>query len=703
MSMKKIRLFGLFLAFFISSLSFSAAKERVIPPPNQAADIQIKDGLIAISYNGEQIFSGKIEPGPNRYQSRINSFQVDDRVHQVLCVYAGDWREKIKIVGRLKGSEESFPCEADRRARETLIVRNSSGLSKSLLNRAVYDRKWDWVLSFDPYSRVVIEPQLSGKESNTFSIAIEGSEVIIRFRPMFYQKHRRLRYFEPWTYRVWLRPVVGWSSWFAFFDKITEKDVIRTADVISESLLPFGYEYLQIDDGYQRGEGLPELWLEPNKKFPNGLEYLAGYIKGKGLKPGIWTNVSFKQGDFAEKHQHWFVTDKAGNIARGNWIGISLDASCPEAVNTVIKPVYRGLRQMGWEYFKVDGLRHLRYEGYNSNPDYFKAKKLDLVETYRQYVEAIREEVGRDYFVLGCWGIRPELIGLIDGCRIGTDGFSFAGLSQYNSFNNVVWRNDPDHIELNEEAYRSTAVTSLTGSLFLLTDKPEVYLTQSVEPAKRAAPVLFTLPGQIYDVDPSRSENLDRVDAEVSGSGPRIFDAGLTPRCELYLLEINRPFEYWVVLGRTGGSFDSLAMDELGLDGNKEYLVFEFWTKRFLGSFVGSFPPGNIDPVYKCQVFCLRERKNYPQLIATNRHLTCGGVDLVDVEWKTDILSGKSRIVGNDTYELFITEPEVYELEKFECDGARVVRAEKEGMLRKVSLKSETSREVVWSAKFKVR
>jgi hypothetical protein len=36
-----------------------------------------------------------------------------------------------------------------------------------------------------------------------------------------------------------------------------------------------------------------------------------------------------------------------------------------------------------------------------------------------------------------------------------------------NSFNNVVWRNDPDHIELSDrEAWRSTMVTSLTGSLF---------------------------------------------------------------------------------------------------------------------------------------------------------------------------------------------------------------------------------------------
>ena len=72
-------------------------------------------------------------------------------------------------------------------------------------------------------------------------------------------------------------------------------------------------------------------------------------------------------------------------------------------------------------------------------------------------------------------------------------------------------------------------VTSLTGSMLLLTDKPERYLTQFVEPAKRTAPVLFTLPGQLYDVDPSRSAELGRVEIEVSGREPKPFDAGLTP------------------------------------------------------------------------------------------------------------------------------------------------------------------------------
>jgi len=348
--------------------------------------------------------------------------------------------------------------------------------------------------------------------------------------------------------------------------------------------------------------------------------------------------------------------------------------------------------------------RHLRYEGYNSNLEYFAAKKVDPVAAYRNVVSAVRREIGRRNFLLGCWGIRPELVGLIDGCRIGTDGFSFAGLAQYNSFNNVVWRNDPDHIELSDrEAYRSTAVTTLTGSLMMLTDKPERYRTRYVEPAKRSAPVLFTLPGQVYDVDPSRSQRLGGVDAEVSGKEPKPFDAGLAPVCNLYALEINRPFEHWLVLGRTGGDLDQLRLADLGLDPNKEYYVFDFWEKKLLGSFSGSFPAGRIDPSFNCQVLILRERLARPQVLATNRHITGGGVDLLDVAWKDNRLAGRSRLVAGDPYEITVTVPEGFVLKSFSSKDARASTPDVRGRVAKLTCSVEKSGEAEWEILFETR
>ncbi len=666
--------------------------------PNEEAAITVIDGTVRIEYNGRQVFCGKITSGGERFDAAVNTYRVNDKISQAVLFTCRDGR--LRLSGAVTGSPESFACEADRREKGLAVVRHASGLSRSLLNRAVYDRREDWLVSVDAGPRAAVEPLRADAGSRTFTIDTEGREIVLRFRPAFYRVHRGLRFFKPWTYAVWPRSVTGWISWFAFFDKVTENDIVRTADVLSDVLLPYGYEYLQIDDGYQKGEGLPDLWLNTNAKFPRGLAFLTQYIKSKGLKPGLWTNAAFKQADFADSHPDWFVTEPSGRPARGNWVEFSLDASDPQALEALVKPVYRGLRDMGWDYFKVDALRHLRYEGYNAHADYFRRKNADLTETFRRYVETVRNEIGRDVYLLGCWGVRPELIGLIDGCRIGTDGFSYAGLAQFNSWNNVVWRNDPDHIELNADRYRSTLVSSLTGSVLLLTDKPELYKTEAAEPAKRAAPVLWTVPGQVFDVDPSRSDALARVDTEVSGSGPRVFDAGLESTCDLFLLEIDRPFEHWAVLGRTGQRASNIGFADLGLDPDREYFVFEFWSKQLLGCFKGGFSPGRLDPVFRSQDFVIRERASHPQILATSRHVTGGGIDLLDVRWKDDVLSGKSRVTAADPYVVYFTVPEGYKPASIESEGARVLATRRDGLVVAVTLLADRSRDITWTVRF---
>jgi hypothetical protein len=669
-------------------------------PENGPARVAVRRDGLEVRYDGRTILEAKVDAGEPGFEAKVNVTRSGDAVTQTVLLTPRAKADRIRLEGMVAAGAASFPCEADRRDRGPALVRHVSGTSRSRLNRAVYDRDRDWALSVDAGPRAAVEPFAAGAGDRSYGLRAEGGEIVLRFRPRYYQAHRGLDFFEPWTYRVWPEPVAGWISWFAFYDKVTEGDIVETADTLAETLLPFGYDLVQIDDGYQRGEGRPDLWLTANDKFPRGLGFLPEYIKSKGLRPGIWTNVAFKQADFVAEHEDWFVAGEDGRPARGNWIEFSLDASDPAAVDAVVRPVYRGLRDMGWEYFKVDALRHLRYEGYNAHAGHFERRRTDLVRAFRGYVEAVRGEVGRDVFVLGCWGIRPELVGLIDGCRIGTDGFSYAGLAQFNSWNNVVWRNDPDHVELDEDRYRSTLVTSLTGSILLLTDKPAVYRTAAIEPARRAAPVLMTVPGQLFDVDPSRSAELDRVATEVSGSGPRVLDASLRTACDLYALEIDRPFENWLVLGRTGESVREIALADLGLDPAGEFLVFEFWSKRLLGSFTGSFAPGPLDPDFRSQALVFRERRPHPQLLATSRHVTAGGADLEDVRWADGVLSGESRIVGEDPYDIYLTEPEGFRLEGFACQGAAASEPVREGLVLRIRLSAGSSGTASWRAVF---
>jgi len=596
-----------------------AAAQAPAEPPNAPAVVNSGNGHWTLAYGGRTLLDLTLEGRAPEFRTLVDS--AGGAVTQVL-----KWTARgsgLVLRGVVGASGQAFPCEVEPRQDGVRIVRNSVGLSHSRLNRAVYDREADWVLSVDYPARVRVTPLAASADTTAFRLEATGGEIAVRFRPRYFQRHRGLAEFRPWTYRVWSGSVAGWTSWFAFLDRVTEADITRTADVLATTLAPYGFEYLQIDDGYEGDPiGVPDHWLQANGKFPDGLDSLRGYIAARGLKPGIWTNTTFHDSAYAWAHPDYFLPSPEGGPAYGNWVGFVMDGANPATLNDLVRPVYRALARQGWAYFKVDALRHLRYEGYNSFADAFRRRGLDRVAVYRGFVQAIRDEIGRQAFMLACWGIRPELAGIVDAVRVGTDGFGYGSFAEFNSWNNVVWRNDPDHIQLTApDAYRATTLTSLTGSVLMLTDRPEVYRTGRVEAARRAAPVPFTVPGQVYDVDPSRSSRIAEADLAVSGSGPRPFDADQRLVQPLYQLDVERPFERWTVLARTGGAEGSIAFADLGLAPDSTYLVFEFWTKRLLGAFRGSFVPGPLDARYEVQDFCIRARAGHPQIVATSRHV----------------------------------------------------------------------------------
>jgi alpha-galactosidase len=667
-----------------------------IAPPSKPAFISVDKNQIKFNYIGEEIFSATIQLSGQLKQVE-NISETEGAINQVIMLQGTD----MTIEGEISGSDEAIPCEVDRRASFSYdLVRHTVGKSNSLLNRAVYDRKYDWVLSVDEQGA---KARVIPLENNRFKIKITGNEICLRFRSLYYQKHRKLKYYKPWKFRVSKKPVVGWCSWFAFWNRVTEDDIRRTADVLSGKLVPYGLEYLQIDDGYQTEPvGLPDSWLNPNKKFPSGMKALANYIKDKGMSPGIWTYASYKDEKMVQKNNGLFVKDKNGKPAKGTWIEYIIDGGNRKAIDKLVRPTYSGFKNMGWEYYKVDALRHLRYDGYNSFSNYFNDKDYSSVDAFRNFVKSIREEIGQDNYMLACWGVRPELIGIADACRIGTDGYGLGSLSQYNSFNNIIWQNDPDHIEaFGEFAYRDCMATSITGSLYMITDKPEDYKTGNLEPIIRTIPVLYTMPGQIYDVDPTRSMYLDRVDSETSGSGERIFDGGRNSFNDLFLLEINKPYENWMVLGRTGTRIDYIEFKRLGLDPEKRYIVFDFWNKKTEGCFPEGFAPGGIDSEYKSQVFCIREEESHPQLIATNRHISCGALELKSLSWENNCLTGESELVANDEYIIYINEPKDFTFQDVECESAEILSSGIKNNIREIHLKSPRKTTVKWNLIYK--
>lgn len=91
-----------------------------------------------------------------------------------------------------------------------------------------------------------------------------------------------------------LTPPMGWSSWNYFGPDINESLILSTIDFfVSSGLQAAGYEYINIDDGWQRHKGDRSDHPGPIEadpaKFPSGIKALSDYAHSKGLKLGIYS------------------------------------------------------------------------------------------------------------------------------------------------------------------------------------------------------------------------------------------------------------------------------------------------------------------------------------------------------------------------------------------------------------------------------
>lgn len=106
-------------------------------------------------------------------------------------------------------------------------------------------------------------------------------------------------------------------------------------------------------------------------------------------------------------------------------------------------------------------------------------------------------------------------------------------------------------------------------------------------------------------------------------------------------------------------------------------------------------------PRFNCQLFSIRRRLDRPQVIATNRHITCSGYDLEILYWDGSALTVSSHLVGGDTYILYVTEPPGYSLRSFWCGPeAEVQKTERQGRLILISIRSKKDSFISWKLQF---
>jgi len=88
-------------------------------------------------------------------------------------------------------------------------------------------------------------------------------------------------------------PPMGWNSWYAFGDNISDSLIRQQADaMLANGMHQTGYEYVNIDDGWE-GQRDWQGNLHPNSNFPD-MKALGDYLHSRGLKFGIYTTMGSK-------------------------------------------------------------------------------------------------------------------------------------------------------------------------------------------------------------------------------------------------------------------------------------------------------------------------------------------------------------------------------------------------------------------------
>jgi alpha-galactosidase len=292
----------------------------------------------------------------------------------------------------------------------------------------------------------------------------------------------------------------GWCSWYHYFHRVSEQDVLRNLEALAADRSGIPIELVQLDDGFQRAIGD---WLETNERFPRGLAPVAEEIRSAGFTAGLWT-APFAVSDESRllpDHEDWLLRSEGERLrgthnpewSKSGWVYV-LDPSRLEVLRH-LEWLFASLTGLGFDYLKLDFLYMPAMQAQGFDPGLGRAARL------RAGLQAIRSGAGDEAFLLGCGCPLGPAVGIVDGMRIGPDvapswevdsPIQIPGLERMlpstrsairstllRAFTHRrLWLNDPDCLMARErdtrlsagEARSLAAAISVTGGMTVFSD-----------------------------------------------------------------------------------------------------------------------------------------------------------------------------------------------------------------------------------------
>lgn len=277
---------------------------------------------------------------------------------------------------------------------------------------------------------------------------------------------------------------LGWCSWNAFGNGVTETDIKDSINQFKSDKLPINY--IILDDGWsdiekaeedeKLEEGISVSYLnscETNRaKFPNGLKKLIEYAKDSGIESfgvwhalnGHWQGIS-PDAPIVKEHPDWFIATQDGMVI-------------PAPEGGFYEFWYSKFKDSGVDFLKIDNQgfhrRCLPYQ--HSIPEYMSSIQKNVKNAAEKY----------GFPVIYCMATHPEIFfncGSEQLMRVSNDFIpddSFGSRKHLvNNFYNSSWLSkifwpDFDMFQTNDiHAEAFAKMLSISGSPVYTTDRPE--------------------------------------------------------------------------------------------------------------------------------------------------------------------------------------------------------------------------------------
>jgi hypothetical protein len=435
--------------------------------------------------------------------------------------------------------------------------------------------------------------------------------------------------------------LTGWATWDYYQRGITEAEVMRNVRWLAEHRSTVPVSYIQLDDGYEVREGD---WLLANEKFPHGLKWLADEVHAAGFQAGLWVCpfLAAPQSRVAVEHPEWLLRGRTGAPLVLNGYAVrevhGLDCTVPGVLDYLRGLAHALTVDYGFDYLKLDGANRqvLSRLGFPQDAGVGRG------EAMRRGLAAFREGMRPGAILLNgsTFGLS---LGISDAMRVGEDAGgrwdaskiakdhgerdrfngpgevlrAIAAANNHFYLHKRLWTNDPDYLvvrqeglnsELSLEEARSWAtVVAMSQGTVMLADPPGELLPERLEIVEKILP---HAPAAARPVDFFR-RNVPAILAMPLRNA--VGDWLLVSVTNTDLPKRNRDYV--------------LDFQELGLDPDSDYRLFEFWTSADCGTARGAFTVRDLPP-HHTRLFAIRRHTGALQILGTDAHFTMGAVEI---------------------------------------------------------------------------